>query len=102
MFNADTDIIESEVAEEAEGGNMFDFFDKFEISSNQIIELVARGCVMFSQTRKVNIKSIISIYYAECPTVLRKLISLQTRNVVLLSNRRLYKVTDVVQTLNRP
>ena len=34
MFNADTDIIESEVAEEAEGGNMFDFFDKFEISSN--------------------------------------------------------------------
>lgn len=34
MFDADTDIIESEVAEEAEGGNMFGFFDKFEISSN--------------------------------------------------------------------
>ena len=34
LFNEDTELTESEVAEDAKECNMFDFFDEFVLSSN--------------------------------------------------------------------
>ena len=56
LFDDQTQLIESEVAEDAEKRDVFDFFAEFVLSSNQIIELLARGCVMFSLTREFSIK----------------------------------------------